>query len=70
MNQPMPRFDPITVAQVDAHDGEWLIRFASDGMYLRARIRPGRYTQTELTELFECGMPLDDEGQPTTVKEG
>lgn len=63
-----PRFALLTVAAIDAHDGEWLVQTRVDGMYLRARVRPGRYTQAELDETFAGGMPLDGDGQPMGVK--
>lgn len=65
-----PRFEPITVAQVDAHNGLWMVKWRTGRIWRVGPLHRGEWTQDRLEQLTECGMPLDDEGQPTTVKEG
>ncbi len=70
MVAPGPRFEPLTVADVDAHNGLWMVLWRTGRLWRVGPLRRGEWTQDRLKQLTECGMPLDDEGQPTTVKEG
>ena len=64
----LPRFEPITVAQVDAHDGLWMVLWRTGRIWRVGPLRRGKWTQDRLDQLTECGMPLDEEGQPTVIE--
>ena len=65
---PFPRFRPITVAEVDAHNGLWMVKWRTGLAWRVGPLRRGEWDADRLERLTECGMPLDDEGQPTTVE--
>jgi len=64
---PGPRFAPLTVADVDAHHGLWMVKWRTGRAWTVCPLRRGEWTAERLEQLTECGMPLDDEGQPTVL---
>lgn len=66
--QAMPRFATITAADVDAHNGLWMVLWRTGRLWRVGPLRRGEWTAERLEMLTECGMPLNDEGQPTVVE--